>query len=114
MKREIDANQERRENMNWDKAGNNWNEFRQLVEERWRALSPRQVSRIEGRRDKLVEALQQTYGLSEHQADVEVKRFEAGAVGKTLTSSGRGETERAREFAAGNQTGAPGDSERRH
>lgn len=98
--------------MNWDKADNSLDEFRRQVEERWRELSPGQVSGIAGRREKLAEELQRTYGWSAQRADAEIRDLETG---QAATSSGRGKTERAREFGAGNQPASqPGADDQRH
>ena len=105
MKTRIDSDRQRRQNMNWDKAGNNLDEFKSRVQERWQQLSDRQISTISGRRDELSRELQQTYGLSENEAETQIQDFESGETTVAGASSGRGSTERTREFGTGNDQG---------
>ncbi|HEX7030241.1 MAG TPA: hypothetical protein VF254_06570 [Gammaproteobacteria bacterium] len=103
MKTRIDSETQRRQNMNLDKAGNNLETFKARVQKRWKQLGDTQLERISGRRDRLAEELERTYGLSRTDAEAEIDEFENGD-----ESSGRGPTERAREFGTGNdQGGAP-------
>jgi uncharacterized protein YjbJ (UPF0337 family) len=105
MKTRIDSGMQRRQNMNWDEAGNNLEHFKSLVQERWNSLSEQEVEEIAGHREKLLEVLQRTYSLTPDEAEAEIRRFETGDPSVAGTSSGRGPTERMREFGAGNETG---------
>lgn len=108
MKPQIDAETQRRQNMNWNDVGNDLESFKAHVQERWQSLSDEQVERIEGRREKLLHELQRTYQMSPGEAETEVQDFEAGQHSATGIASGRGPTERTREFGTGNdQGGAP-------
>lgn len=105
MKTRIDSGWQERQNMNWDEAGNNWQDFQDLVRRRWRQLSDEQIEGIAGRREKLLNELQRTYGLSEREAEEEIKEFETGGMGATAVGSARGPTERMREASGGNEPG---------
>ncbi|HLU61765.1 MAG TPA: hypothetical protein VKZ99_05380 [Gammaproteobacteria bacterium] len=104
MKNRIDSNEQRRQNMNWDEAGNNWETFKGKIQARWNQLSDEQVQGIAGRREKLLEELQRMYGLDAEAAEAQVREFEEG--GRSVAgASGRGPTERMREYGSGNETG---------
>lgn len=105
MKQHVDTNRERRQNMNWDEAGNNWETFKDEIHERWQWLSEEDISQVEGRREKLLLALQRTYALSPQEAEEEIRNFESGDRTIAGAGSGRGPTERAREFGSGNEQG---------
>lgn len=114
MKPRIDSERQRRQDMNWDKAGNNLEAFKALVQKRWQQLSDAQVERISGRREQLTRELERTYGLSEEEAEAEIREFEGGGETVAGRSSGRGPTERAREAGAGNDQGGQDRSGGRH
>lgn len=75
MKNRIDSNEQRRQNMNWDEAGNNWETFKGKIQARWNQLSDEQVQGIAGRREKLLEELQRMYGLDAEAAEAQVREF---------------------------------------
>lgn len=103
MKTRIDSDYQRDQNMNWDEAGNNWERFKGKVQARWQQLSDVQVESIQGRREKLLEELQQTYGLDSESAEQQVREFETGDSTVIGASAGRGTTERSREYGSGNE-----------
>lgn len=105
MKTRIDSQKQRRQDMNMDKAGNNLDEFRTRVQQRWRQLDEEQLENISGRREKLSLELERTYGLSHEDAEAEIDEFESGGEPLTGSASGRGPTERSREFGSGNEQG---------
>ena len=115
MKQRIDSQQQRRQDMNLDEAGNNLEAFRKRVQQRWRQLGDEQVERIAGRREQLSRELERTYGLSHEDAEAEIDDFERGGGTVAGQSSGRGVTERMREAGSGNeQRRAPREGDRRH
>jgi len=114
MKSQIDSGRQRRQNMNWDEAGSNWEAFKKRVQERWQWLSEDQVGTIAGRRERLSQELQRTYGLSPGEAEAEIEDFESGGETVAGASSGRGPTEQAREFGSGNETGATPHDDKHH
>lgn len=106
MKKRIDSGNQQDENMNWDNARNNWESYMEQIQERWQELSSEQVSGIAGRRVELRRALQETYQLDEAQAEQQVREFENDSERHSGMATGRGETERMREFGSGNERGA--------
>lgn len=105
MKPRIDSGEQRRQRMNWNKAGNNLEEFKQRVQEHWKSLSDEQVDAVAGRRELLAQELQRAYGLTPTEAEAEIRDFESGDPSITGFGSGRGPTERSREFGSGNAQG---------
>lgn len=112
MKPQTDSSRERRQNMNWDKACNNWEAFRQDVKAHWQWLSDKQLDRIRGRRERLLDELQRTYALSPNEAETEIQDFETGSSDSLIADSGRGPTERVRELGTGNNQGGRPRSDR--
>src|SRR5690606_41998114 len=100
MKNRIDSNEQRRQNMNWDEAGNNWETFKGKIQARWNQLSDEQVQGIAGRREKLLEELQRMYGLDAEAAEAQAREFEEGRR-SVAGASGRGPTERKRQDGTG-------------
>lgn len=105
MKTRIDASGQQRQNMNLDRAGNNLDEFKTRVQQRWQQISDEQLERISGRREQLSRELERTYGLSHEDAEAEIDDFETGSMTAAGVGSGRGPTERLREFGTGNDQG---------
>jgi uncharacterized protein YjbJ (UPF0337 family) len=62
--------------MNWDIIEGDWKQFKGLVKEKWGKLSDDNLDMIAGRREQLAGRLQQTYGITKDQAEVQVKAFE--------------------------------------
>lgn len=105
MKARIDSGNRKRQGKNLDKAGNNLEAFNARVRRRWRQLGDEQLEHVAGRREALSRELQRTYGLSPRDAETEIDDFEAGGLADAARDSGRGPTERSREFGAGNDQG---------
>lgn len=63
--------------MNWDIIEGNWKEFKGRVKEKWGKLTDDSLDTIAGRREQLSGQLQQTYGITKDQAEVQVRAFEA-------------------------------------
>lgn len=105
MKTRIDAGQQQRQNTSLDKAGSSIEEFKARVRQRWQQISDEQLDRISGRREQLSRELERTYGLSHEDAEAEIDDFEGGEMTAAGVGSGRGPTERMREFGTGNQQG---------
>ena len=62
--------------MNWDIFKGNWTQFRGRVRIQWGKLTDDQLDVIEGRRDVLLGKLQEAYGVTEEEADRQVKVWE--------------------------------------
>jgi uncharacterized protein YjbJ (UPF0337 family) len=62
--------------MNWDMAANNWHQFKGTVRARWGLLTPEHLDEIAGQRPRLLEHLQQLYGIKRMDAERELRAFE--------------------------------------
>ncbi len=62
--------------MNWDTVKGQWTQLRGKVKEQWGDLTDDDLDRIEGRRDQLLGALQQRYGVARDEAERQLSSFE--------------------------------------
>lgn len=62
--------------MNWDQMQGNWKELREGVKEEWNQLTDRDLDRIGGRRDELIERITERYGIEPERAEREVESWE--------------------------------------
>ncbi len=62
-----------------------WKELRKSARQKWLSLSDKDVDRVEGHADVLIELLQEKYGYTAAQAEVEVNRFLQEMVGTAAT-----------------------------
>lgn len=63
--------------MNWDRVEGNWRQFQSQVKETWVKLTPADLERIAGRREQLIDRLQESYGFTEDEAERQVLDWEA-------------------------------------
>lgn len=62
--------------MNWDQIAGNWKQAKGKVREQWGKLTDDELTRIEGKRDQLVGAIQKRYGIAKEEAEKQVRAFE--------------------------------------
>ena len=62
--------------MNWDTVKGSWTQLRGRVRMHWGKLTDDQLDVIEGRRELLLGKLQEAYGVTEEEADRQVKAWE--------------------------------------
>ncbi|MCP5145452.1 MAG: CsbD family protein [Gammaproteobacteria bacterium] len=62
--------------MNWDIAEGNWRQFKGKVREQWGDLTDDSLDVIAGRREQLLGAIQETYGIAKDEAERQVRDFE--------------------------------------
>lgn len=62
--------------MNWDRVEGNWKKFSGKVREQWGKLTDDDLDVIEGRRETLSGRIQEIYGISQDEAERQIKRFE--------------------------------------
>lgn len=62
--------------MNWELVEGDWVHFKNRVKARWTNLTHKQLDLIAGRRVELAGAVQVAYGMSNQQAEDEIRRFE--------------------------------------
>jgi uncharacterized protein YjbJ (UPF0337 family) len=63
--------------MNWDLIEGNWKQFQGHVRERWGRLTDDHIDTIAGKRDRLTGTIQDAYGITKAQAELQVKTFES-------------------------------------
>ena len=63
--------------MNWTMVEGNWKQFRATVRQSWGKLTEDHLDTIAGKRDRLMRSVQDTYGITSDQAQVQVEAFEA-------------------------------------
>jgi uncharacterized protein YjbJ (UPF0337 family) len=61
--------------MNWDYVKGNWKQLTGKVKEQWGKLTDDDLVAIDGRRDQLAGLLQQHYGLTLEQAELDADAF---------------------------------------
>ena len=62
--------------MSWDIFKGNWTQLRGRVRMQWGKLTDDQLEVIEGRREILLGKLQEAYGVTEEEADRQVRAWE--------------------------------------
>jgi uncharacterized protein YjbJ (UPF0337 family) len=62
--------------MNWDTVAGNWKQFKGDVQAQWGRLTDDQFDVIAGRRTELAGKIQEIYGLTKDEAELQIKRFE--------------------------------------
>ena len=62
--------------MSWDVIEGNWKQFKGTVKEKWGKLTDDHLDTIAGKRDQLAGRIQEAYGITKDQAEVQVKAFE--------------------------------------
>ena len=62
--------------MNWDRVEGNWKKLSGKVREQWGKLTDDDLDVIEGRRETLSGRIQEIYGISQDEAERQIKRFE--------------------------------------
>jgi uncharacterized protein YjbJ (UPF0337 family) len=59
--------------MNWDKVHGNWLMLKEKIKEKWHQLTDDELHMIAGRRDLLLEKLQEKYGLARQEAERQIQ-----------------------------------------
>jgi uncharacterized protein YjbJ (UPF0337 family) len=63
-------------NMNWDRVGGNWKQFKGKVKEQWGKLTDDDLDRINGQREQLAGKIQESYGIGKDEAERQLKDWE--------------------------------------
>jgi uncharacterized protein YjbJ (UPF0337 family) len=63
--------------MNWTNIENGWNEYKASAKHEWKKLSDPQLSDTLGRREHLVNQVQEAYALSEEETERQVAAWQA-------------------------------------
>lgn len=62
--------------MNWDRIEGNWKQIRGKALEQWGKLTDDELDVIAGKRDALSGRIQEVYGISQDEAERQIRRFE--------------------------------------
>lgn len=62
--------------MNWDRIEGNWKQMKGTVKQKWGKLTDDHLDVIAGKRDKLAGRIQETYGISQDEADKQISAWE--------------------------------------
>lgn len=62
--------------MNWDIVEGNWKQFKGKVRSRWGKLTDDQLEFIGGKRVELAGKIQEFYGVTKEEAELQIKLFE--------------------------------------
>ena len=63
--------------MNWDRVEGNWKQVKGKFKSRWGKLTDDQLDIVAGRREQLLGAIQESYGIAKDQAERELSEWEA-------------------------------------
>ncbi len=61
--------------MTWEQIEHGWIGIKGQIQEQWARLSDEDLDRIQGKRDRLVEKIQNLYGVAREDAERQVDRF---------------------------------------
>jgi uncharacterized protein YjbJ (UPF0337 family) len=61
--------------MNWDQIEGKWTQYKGKARERWGKLTDDDLERIAGKKDQLVGAIQEKYGIAREAAETQVEEF---------------------------------------
>ena len=63
--------------MNWDQVQGSWAQVKGKLREEWGKLTDQDIENIRGKKDQLIGALTQRYGIEKEKASLEVDRWVA-------------------------------------
>jgi len=62
--------------MNWNIAAGNWKQFKGQVKGQWGKLTDDHLDQIDGKRIELAGKIQEAYGITKDEAELQIKQFE--------------------------------------
>jgi uncharacterized protein YjbJ (UPF0337 family) len=62
--------------MNWERISGNWTQWKGRIQERWGKLTQDQLDVIAGRREQLSGRIREAYGLTEDEAERQLRNWE--------------------------------------
>lgn len=62
--------------MNWNVIEGNWTQYKGQVKAQWGKLTNDHLDVIKGKRDQLAGQIQKAYGISQEEADEQIKAFQ--------------------------------------
>lgn len=69
--------------MNWDRIKGNWKQFKGQIRQQWGRLTDDDLDVIAGQREVLSGRIQETYGISQDEAERQIRSFEASQSGES-------------------------------
>jgi len=63
--------------MNWERIESDWGRFREIIKLHWPKITDRLLDSVEGKRDRLVEAIQAAYRMSQGNAERQLDNWQA-------------------------------------
>jgi uncharacterized protein YjbJ (UPF0337 family) len=63
--------------MDWKEVQKSWKLYRDRIQDRWSELTTEELDEIGGSYERLVSTLQEKYGITQQQAELELKEFSA-------------------------------------
>ena len=75
--------------MNWTNIENGWNEYKASAKQRWNKLSVVQLAYTQGRREFLVNKVQEVYALSEEDTERPVAAWQSKQMEKQAPAAKR-------------------------
>jgi uncharacterized protein YjbJ (UPF0337 family) len=63
--------------MDWKVVQKSWKLYRDRIQDRWSELTTEELDEIGGSYERLVSTLQEKYGITQQQAELELKEFSA-------------------------------------
>ncbi|HET7633422.1 MAG TPA: CsbD family protein [Burkholderiales bacterium] len=64
--------------MNWDRIEGNWKQFKGSAKERWGKITDDYLDQFDGKRERLVGKIQESYGITKDEATKQVSEWESG------------------------------------
>jgi uncharacterized protein YjbJ (UPF0337 family) len=64
--------------MEWESIETIWKQRTDSIKQRWGRLTDKQIAAIAGKREKLIEKLQEVYGVTREEADRQVREWARG------------------------------------
>lgn len=61
--------------MDWNQVEGKWNDVKGQVKDRWGKLTDDDLTRVDGKKDKLIGLLQQNYGMAREKAEHEIAEW---------------------------------------
>ena len=62
--------------MNWERLEGSWRQVTGKIKQQWGRLTADSTTETDGQHDELVGKIQEAYGITEDQAELQVKAFE--------------------------------------
>jgi uncharacterized protein YjbJ (UPF0337 family) len=62
--------------MDWEMIERDWKQFKEKVKQRWCRFTDQHIDTIAGKRDRLVDQVEETYCLTREEAEKQIRHFE--------------------------------------